>query len=102
VLKLILAFVIALSLVGSPGQAQAAPSASCTMPGADSGSAADHEKMGCCTPDCATPCPPAMLSNSLLGVVPLEPAALAVWLPTHAGLTSSNPAAADPPPRNLA
>ena len=101
-LKLILALVIALSLVGTPGQAQAAPSVSCTMPGADTGSAADHEKMGCCTPDCATPCPPALLSSGVLNVGPLEPEALAVWLPTHTGLTSLNPAAADPPPRNLA
>ena len=101
-LKLILAFVIALSFVGNPGQAQAAPSASCTMPGADTGSAADHEKMGCCTPDCATPCPPALLPSGALDAAPLEPGAIAVWLPTQTGLTSSNPAAADPPPRKLA
>ena len=101
-MKLILAFVIALSLVGNPGQAQAAPSASCTMPGADTGSAADHEKMGCCTPDCATPCPPALLPSGVLDAAPLELAALAIWLPGHTGLTSSNPAAADPPPRKLA
>jgi len=102
VLKLILAIVTALSLVGSPGQTRAAPSVNCTMPGADTGNAADHEKMGCCTPDCATPCPSALLPSGVLDVAPLEPAALAVWLPTHAGLTSSNPAAADPPPRKLA
>ena len=101
-LKLILALVMALSLVGSPGQTWATPSVSCTMAGADTGSAVDHEKMGCCTPDCATPCPPALLANGLLNGGPLEPDALAVWLPTYAGLTSSNPAAADPPPRNLA
>ena len=101
-LKLILAIVIALSLVGIPGQAQSAPSANCTMPGADSGSAADHEKMGCCTPDCTTPCPPALLPSGALDAAPVEPGAIAVWLPTQCGLTSSNPAAADPPPRNLA
>ena len=101
-LKLILAIVIALSLVGSPGQARAAPSVSCTMPGADTGNAADHEKMGCCTPDCATPCPSALLPSGALDVAPLEPDAIAVGLPTHSGLTSLNHAAADPPPRKLA
>jgi hypothetical protein len=43
-----------------------------------------------------------LLPSGVLDVAPLEPASLAVWLPTYTGLTSSNPAAADPPPRNSA
>ena len=99
VLRLLLAIVIALSLLGSPGAARSAPSVSCSMPGADHGQAADHEKMRCCTPDCATPAPSAMLPNGSLGAASLEPAKIAVWIPSYLELVAVNPAAADPPPR---
>jgi len=99
VIKLILAIVIALSLLGSPGAARSAPWASCTMPGADHGQAADHEKLGCCTPDCATPAPSAMLPNGPLGAALIAPTKIAMWLPSYLELVPINPAAADPPPR---
>ena len=99
VIKLLLAFVIALSLLGSPGAARSAPSVSCSMPGADHGQAVDHEKMGCCTPDCATPAPSAMLPSGPLGAAPIGPSKIAVWVPSYLQLVPTNPAAADPPPR---
>ena len=99
VIKLLLAIVIALSLLGSPGAARSAPSVSCSMPGADHGQAADHEKMGCCTPDCATPAPSAMLPSGPLGAPPIGPTKIAVWVPSYLELVPTNPAAADPPPR---
>lgn len=60
-MKFVLAIFIVLSLIGGSGAAIAAPSAGCTMDGAREGTALDHEKMGCCTPECATPAPAAVL-----------------------------------------
>ena len=99
VIKLFLALLISLSLFGSPGAARSAPSVSCSMPGADHGQAADHEKMGCCTPDCATPAPSAMLPSGPLSAALIEPTKIAVWVPSYLELVPTNPAAADPPPR---
>ena len=99
VIRLFLAIVVALSLLGSPGAARSAPSVSCSMPGADHGQAAEHEKMGCCTPDCATSAPSALLPSGPLGAPPIEPTVIAEWVPVYLELVPSNPAAADPPPR---
>lgn len=75
-MKLIVAILIALSFIGSPGAARAAPSVSCTMAGADEGMAPDHEKMGCCTPDCATPAPAAVLPGADVDEDAVDPVAL--------------------------
>jgi|GEM_PF-4498585 len=98
-MKFILAILIALSLIGSPGAARAAPSASCSMAGADEGTAADHEKMGCCTPDCATPAPAAVLPANGLHADPVEPVALLDSKPEPSRLPSIIVWTDDPPPR---
>lgn len=98
-MKFILAILIALSLIGSPGAARAEPSASCTMAGADEGMAADHEKMGCCTPECATPAPAAVLPNADVDGDPVEPVALLDGQPEPGGLPSIILSTDDPPPR---
>ena len=98
-MKFILAILIALSLIGSPGAARAEPSVSCTMAGADNGMAADHEKMGCCTPECATPAPAAVLPNADVDGDAVEPVALVDGQPEPGGLPSIILSTDDPPPR---
>ena len=98
-MKLVMAILIVLSLIGSPGAAEAAPSVSCTMAGADVGTAADHEKMGCCTPDCATPAPAAVLPQDSLGVDQIGPVTILNLKPDQRHLSSINLGADDPPPR---
>lgn len=98
-MKLIVAILIALSLIGSPGAARAAPSVSCTMAGADEGMAADHEKMGCCTPDCATPAPAALLPSGDINSDPVEPVALLSGQSEPGSLPSIILSTDDPPPR---
>ena len=100
-MKLLWAILIALSLIGSPGAAQAAPSVSCTMAGAAEGKAADHEKMPCCTPDCATPCPTAVLPLLDLEQDSMEPLGIADWRPAPTRFRSITPSIVDPPPRTF-
>ena len=100
-MKLLWAILIALSLIGSPGAAQAAPSVSCTMAGAAEGMAADHDKMPCCTPDCATPCPTALLPLLGLDQESVEPLAISGWRPASSSLRSITPSMVDPPPRTF-
>lgn len=99
VIKLMLAILIALSFVGDPSGAQAAPSVSCTMPGADHGAAVDHEKMKCCTPDCATPCPSAVVPSTRFGNEPMPGLAIAAAVSAIDGLPSISHETVDPPPR---
>ena len=98
-MRFILAILIALSLIGSPAAAPAAPSVSCTMAGADEGTAADHEKMDCCTPDCAAPAPAAVLPGADLDRDPLAPIALLDGQPEPGSLPSIILSTDDPPPR---
>ncbi len=100
-MKLILAIFIALSLIGSPGAATAAPSVSCTMAGADEGVAADHEKMDCCSPECATPCPSAVLPMLGFDEDGKERIALASWQPVVGSLPSILLSMDDPPPKTF-
>ena len=98
-MKFILVILIALSLIGSPGAARAEPSVSCTMAGADQGMAADHEKMGCCTPECATPVPSAVLPYADVDRAAVEPVALLDCQAEPGSLPSIILSADDPPPR---
>ena len=98
-MKLILAILIALSLVGSPGAAKTAPSASCTMAGAAEGKAAEHDDMPCCTTDCATPCPAAVLPLLDTDQDSLVPLAISGWQAAPASFRSITPSMVDPPPR---
>ena len=100
-MKLILAILIALSLIGSPGAATAAPSESCTMTGADGGMAADHEKMDCCSPECAAPCPSAVLPLADLGEDGAAPVAIADWQAVPGRLPSILLSSDDPPPKTF-
>lgn len=99
-MRFLLSLIIALSFVLAPGAASAAPSVACSMPGAETGTAWDHEEMGCCTPDCAAAAAAAVLPQA--DAEPQMPVA-----ERHAGLRvasnappSFNPAAIDPPPRH--
>lgn len=98
-MKFFLAILIAVALIGSPGAATAAPSVSCTMAGADDGLAADHEKMACCTPECATPAPAALLPANDLDRSPVEPVAVLNGRPELGSLPSIILSTDDPPPR---
>lgn len=98
-MKIFWAILMALSAIGSPGVVQAAPSLSCTMPGADAGEAADHEKMKCCTPDCATPCPPAVVPSLFFDNEPMVLTEIAAAVPVANGLPSIDHETVDPPPR---
>lgn len=99
VMKLIVAILIALSMIGSPGAARAAPSVSCTMAGADEGMTPDHEKVGCCTPDCATPAPAAVLPGADVDEDAVDPFALLNARPEPGSLPSIILSTDDPPPR---
>lgn len=98
-MKFIWAIILALSLIASPSAARLPASTSCMMPGAVQGMAADHENMDCCTPDCATPCPPAMLPLADLVYEPEEPIALVDRQSAADHLPSIKPWVVDPPPR---
>ena len=99
VMKFILVILIALSLIGSPGAARAAPSESCTVAGAHEGMAADHEKMSCCTPECATPAPAAVLPQGDLEEDGVQPVARLSGQLEPGSLPSIILSADDPPPR---
>lgn len=100
-IKIIIAMLVALSLAAAPGSAFAAPSSGCTMPGAESGMAMDHEKMGCCTAECAIPAPAAVLPVDALEVSKADPVSGPSATLKANSLPSINLAAVDPPPRNL-
>lgn len=98
-MKFVWAMIIALSLAASPSAARTPPSVSCTVSGAAQGMAADHDKMACCTPDCATPCPPALLPVAAFGHEPVEPLVSFEWRPPVGSFRSIKPSMVDPPPR---
>lgn len=100
-MKFILALLIALSLIGSPGAAKAAASETCTMVGASEGFAADHEKMGCCTPECATPVPAAVLPDGGSHGDPIKPGPLLEASLVAGRLPSIILTTDDPPPRSF-
>lgn len=95
-MRLFLLIWLALSLAAAPGPAFAAPAPDCGMASSDM---ADHQKMGCCTPDCALASPAAAVLPSDLAFPAVDPQPrLTAAAPTEA-LPSVNPAATDPPPR---
>lgn len=98
-MKLIMALLIALSLIGSPGAARAAPSVGCTMAGAEEGMAPDHDRMSCCTPDCATSAPAALLPGADVDGDAVGPVALLNTQPEPGSLPSIILSTDDPPPR---
>lgn len=96
----LLSLLITLSLGLAPGKASAATSPECSMPDPESGTAADHEEMGCCTPDCAAP--------GVAAVVPRQVAELHLMLSEsqarprvrYGAPPLFDPADIDPPPRH--
>ncbi len=98
-MRLILAILVVLSLMGSPDRARAAPSATCTMVGAAEGTAPDHEKMACCTPDCATPAPAAVMPAADIGRQSIGLTGLIGGHSSAGGLLSALIPMDDPPPR---
>lgn len=99
VTRFMLLILLALSLASGSSPAFAGRSGDCRMTGATHQMPMDHEKMGCCTPDCAVTCPPAMLPVSDMDMdQPPASATLPVMALAEA-FHSLNPAAIDPPPR---
>lgn len=98
VTRLFLAILLAISMAGASGPAFAAPAADCPMAHMPGGMG-DHGKMGCCPPECAVTCPPAMLAAVATDLQVIEPALLPIAAPAMDLLRSFNPAATDPPPR---
>lgn len=94
-----LTILIGLSLALTPGAASAAPSMDCSMPGAESGMAPDHDKMPCCTPECVAPAAAAVIPDQDVERNSSSRAGAPGLLPAANALSSVNPAAADPPPR---
>jgi len=59
----------------------------------------DHQKMGCCTPDCAVACVPAVLGAATVDLHAVEPSVAPSAISLTTFLASIGPAATDPPPR---
>lgn len=97
--RFILAILIALSLIGSSGPAFAAPAPDCSMAGAAMGGPADHDDMGCCTPDCAISCPAALIPPDSLPEPSVLLTSARAWMPKTSALHSVSPTAIDPPPK---
>ena len=97
--RLLLAILLMLSLAIGSSPTFAAQAGDCRRAGATRQMPMDHEKMGCCTPDCAVTCPPAMLpaSDEGVGQPPSGDALRSIALAE--AFHSFNPAALDPPPR---
>ena len=98
--RLLLAILLAMSMAMASGPAFAGPSPDCAMAHSSSGMV-DHQKMGCCTPDCALACVPAMLGAEAVDLTTVEPNAAPAPVSLTAVLASVGLAAADPPPRTI-
>jgi len=59
----------------------------------------DHQKMGCCTPDCAVACVPAVLGAAMVDLPAMEPSVAPAAVSLTIILASVSPTATDPPPR---
>ena len=97
--RFILAILIALSLIGGSGPAFAAPEPDCSLAEATMGSPADHDSMGCCTPDCAVSCPAALIPPESLPEPSVQLTETRAWTPKASALHSVSPTAIDPPPK---
>ncbi|TFI59763.1 hypothetical protein E2493_02680 [Sphingomonas parva] len=99
-MRLLLAILVALSLIGSPSVAvAAAPLTPCTMPMDQQDGGSHHDKMDCCTPNCAAPAAPALLPPETAGDAPVAFARADLWHKDAPGLPSFNPPSIDHPPR---
>ena len=98
-MKLIWAFLLALSLIGGPVAAQVLPATGCAMSADEMGSG--HEKMPCCNPDCTTPAVAAVLPGALLGPDDIPPLVSLVGDITAGSLSSAVVPMDDPPPRTF-
>ena len=105
VIRFFVILLSSLSLLLSPAAAAAAARESgpaqmeCSMPGGDSGMAADHEKMGCCKPACTAPAAAAVLPSSGLGEGAFADTGPLLLFAGDPMLPSVSPGALDPPPR---
>lgn len=98
--RFLLTILVALSLIGAPGPALAGPAMGCTMDGA-SGMDGDHDKMACCTPDCAIGCPAGVVPGGGPYVAEDEIVAAPLIEVSARALPSVGPGATDPPPRTI-
>ena len=96
--RYVLAILLAISMAMSSGPAFAGPSPDCAMAHSSSGMV-DHQKMGCCTPDCAVACVPAMLGAAVVDLPAVEPSTVPAAISLTAVLASAGATATDPPPR---
>lgn len=98
VTRFFLAILLAISMAGASGPAFAGPPAGCEMARIPSG-IANHDKMGCCPPECAVPCPTAMLTTASVDLSAIEPGSVPTTERLANMLPTFGPAASDPPPR---
>ena len=96
--RLVLAILLAISMAMSSGPAFAGPSPDCAMARSSPGMA-DHQKMGCCTNDCAVACVPAVLGADPVDLPSVEPSVAPAVVSLAPVLTSVGRAITDPPPR---
>src|SRR3546814_8972653 len=92
---LILAILIALSFIGAPATAVAAPTSSCTM-GDSMNDDAHHSKMDCCTPACAVSCPPAVVPKGDIPAPDDHVDSASLWVPANKTLPSVSPRSEEP------
>ena len=108
--KLLWAFLLILSLASGPVAAHTVPVAACTMTGDEMAEAdmmgdatgSDHDKMPCCSPDCATTSPAAVLPRASTGPTATQPPSSPIVHAAVDGLTSALLPTDDPPPRACA
>ena len=99
-MRILLAILLAFSLIGGPAVAVAAvPQTACTMSADEMGGSEHHGKMDCCTPECATPAAPALLPPDAPAGSGLTFARSGLWATDVMGLPSLPPLGIDHPPR---
>jgi hypothetical protein len=100
VTRILVAFLLAISMAVAPTAAFARPAADVPMANMPGGMA-HHDKMGCCGPDCAVTSPAAVLAAEAVGLPAAEPCSMPAAARISGILPSLGPAATDPPPRTI-
>lgn len=103
-IRCILSCLVALSLLGGAPAvaalaAQPVPANECSMVGQASDQPSKHEKMACCTSDCAVTGTAALAQRDGVQLPSPEPASAPLFLIPVTKLDSVDGATVDPPPR---
>jgi hypothetical protein len=98
VTRILVAFLLAISMAIAPASAFAQAAADVPMANMPGGMA-HHDKMSCCGPDCAVTSPAAVLAVEAVDLPAVEPCSIPAAAHVPGVLPSIGPAATDPPPR---